>query len=59
MPNRESRGGGNLVIELYRSDRTEELSGEPVIVNVDSIKRTVEPGGKIVLTLGESICQWI
>jgi D-lyxose ketol-isomerase len=48
--------GGNLVIELYRSCKTETLSEEPVFVNVNSIKRTVEPGGTVVLTPGESIC---
>lgn len=51
-----NRGGGNLVIELCRSDNSEALSGEPVVVSVDSIKRTVEPGGKVVLAPGESIC---
>ena len=51
-----NRGGGNLVIELHASDRSEMLSQEPVAVRVDSIKRTIAPGGKVILTPGESIC---
>jgi D-lyxose ketol-isomerase len=51
-----NRGGGNLVIELHASDRSEMLSQEPVVVRVDSIKRTIAPGGKVILTPGESIC---
>lgn len=50
-----NRGGGNLVIELYGSTPDEELGGEPITVMVDGIPRTVEPGGKVVLTPGESI----
>lgn len=51
-----NRGGGNLVIELYGSTEDEKLSKEPLTVSVDGITRTVEPGGKVVLTPGESIC---
>ncbi len=50
-----NRGGGNLVIELYGSTPDEELGGEPITVMVDGIPRTVEPGGKVILTPGESI----
>jgi D-lyxose ketol-isomerase len=51
-----NRGGGNLVIELYASDESESLSPEPVVVRVDGIAKTVDPGGKVVLQPGESIC---
>lgn len=51
-----NRGGGNLVIELYASDEKEDLGGGPVEVKVDGIARTVEPGGKVILEPGESIC---
>lgn len=51
-----NRGGGNLVIELYGSTDDEELSNRPLDVKIDGIVRTVEPGGKVVLTPGESIC---
>lgn len=50
------RGGGNLVIELYNSDERGRFSDKPVTVKIDGIWRTVEPGGNIVLTPGESIC---
>lgn len=51
-----NRGGGNLVIELYNSDEKGQLSDKPVTVKTDGILRTVEAGGIIVLTPGESIC---
>lgn len=50
-----NRGGGNLVIELFGSDEDGGFSKEPLTVSVDGFERTVEPGGKIVLTPGESI----
>ncbi|MFW5688793.1 MAG: D-lyxose/D-mannose family sugar isomerase [Spirochaetota bacterium] len=50
-----NRGGGRLVIELYRSTGDEEFSSEPVTVSVDGIDRTVEAGGTLVLEPGESI----
>lgn len=51
-----NRGGGNLVIELYNSTRDNQLASTRVICKVDGIERSVPPGGKIVLTPGESIC---
>ena len=51
-----NRGGGNLVIELYASDESEALSQEPVVVRVDGITKTLNPGGKVILQPGESIC---
>lgn len=51
-----NRGGGNLVIELYCSTEDEELSDKPLSVNIDGITRVVKPGGKVVLSPGESIC---
>jgi len=51
-----NRGGGNLVIDLYNSTPDEALADTPVTLKVDGVVRTVEPGGKIVLTPGESIC---
>lgn len=50
-----NRGGGNLVIELYGSTPDEELGDEPITVMVDGMARTVQPGGAVVLTPGESI----
>lgn len=51
-----NRGGGNLVIELYNSDKNDQLDTTPVQLKTDGIKRTIEAGGKIILTPGESIC---
>jgi D-lyxose ketol-isomerase len=51
-----NRGGGNLVIELWNSTTTEELSNEPFTVKTDGVLRTLLPGDKIILTPGESIC---
>ena len=51
-----NRGGGNLVIELFASDDQEDFSDKVLEVKTDGVKRTVEPGGSVVLTPGESIC---
>lgn len=51
-----NRGGGNLVIELYNSTTNNQLDITPVFFKVDGIKQSVPPGGKVVLTPGESIC---
>ena len=51
-----NRGGGNLVIELYKSNKKEEFSNESVVLKVDGISHSVEPGGTVTLTPGESIC---
>jgi len=51
-----NRGGGNLVIELYGSVGDDKFSDQPLEVKIDGVLRTVEPGGKVILTPGESIC---
>ncbi len=51
-----NRGGGNLVIELYNSTSDEKLDTTPVHLKTDGVKRTVDAGGKVILTPGESIC---
>ncbi len=51
-----NRGGGNLVIELYKSDKKEDLSDLTFSVKTDGIVRNLQPGDSIVLTPGESIC---
>ena len=51
-----NRGGGNLVLELTGSTDDGGLSDRPVSVQVDGVRRTVDPGGSVVLTPGESIC---
>ena len=51
-----NRGGGNLVIELYNSTPDNQFEATPVTLKTDGITRTVSPGGKVILTPGESIC---
>ncbi len=51
-----NRGGGNLVIELFNSTNDRKFSEDKIFIKTDGLLRTVEPGGKIVLTPGESIC---
>lgn len=50
-----NRGGGRLVIELYRSADDESFSNAPVTVAVDAIDHTIEAGGTVVLEPGQSI----
>jgi len=51
-----NRGGGSLVIELYNATADSKLSDTPVTFKTDGITHTVQAGGKVVLTPGESIC---
>jgi D-lyxose ketol-isomerase len=51
-----NRGGGNLVIELINSEGDRQFSDKTIKVKTDGVLRTVEPGGKVILTPGESIC---
>lgn len=51
-----NRGGGNLVIELYNATPDNKLDSTDVRAKVDGIEHTVNAGGAIILTPGESIC---
>jgi len=51
-----NRGGGNLVIDLYNTTPENKLDITPVNFKKDGVKGTVEAGGKVILTPGESIC---
>jgi D-lyxose ketol-isomerase len=51
-----NRGGGNLVIELYNATTENKLDTTPVHFKTDGVTRTIEAGGKVILTPGESIC---
>jgi D-lyxose ketol-isomerase len=51
-----NRGGGNLVIDLYQSDKDENYSNDSLRVKTDGVARTVEAGGSVILKPGESIC---
>lgn len=51
-----NRGGGNVLIRVYRSTTGEELDRErPVLVHTDGRTREVPAGSQIRLTPGESI----
>jgi len=50
-----NRGGGDLVLQLYNATDDGELQDSEVAISVDSIRRTVLPGGTITLHPGESI----
>jgi len=51
-----NRGGGNLVIDLYKSDKNEEFSSADFEVKIDSINRIVSAGGSVTIMPGQSIC---
>lgn len=51
-----NRGGGNLVIELYNSTSGNKFDTTPVCFKTDGVTHWVAPGGKVVLSPGESIC---
>ncbi len=51
-----NRGGGNLVIELYKATSDDKLSDEQVTVSIDGILTTVEAGESLILKPGQSIC---
>jgi D-lyxose ketol-isomerase len=51
-----NRGGGALVVQLYHSTPDERLDETRMIeVSTDGVRRTVAPGGVVVLHPGESI----
>jgi len=50
-----NRGGGNLMIELYKSTEDEQLSDETFPVSIDGVVRNCSPGEKVELGPGESI----
>ncbi len=51
-----NRGGGNLVIELYKAKSDDTLSDEPVVVSIDGVIRTIKAGEPFIIKPGSSIC---
>lgn len=51
-----NRGGGNLVIELYRADKEDKLSQNDFTVSIDGVRTNCKAGEIIKLAPGESIC---
>lgn len=51
-----NRGGGNLVIELYKADPAQNaLCGGDFTIGVNGMIRTMRTGDKLILTPGESV----
>jgi D-lyxose ketol-isomerase len=50
-----NRGGGNLVIVLYKSTKDEKLSKEPLYASIDGVRQKFNAGQEIILKPGESI----
>jgi D-lyxose ketol-isomerase len=51
-----NRGGGNLVMELYRATSDDKLTDEPVTVSIDGVLVTTGAGEQLILKPGQSIC---
>ncbi|HBH83911.1 MAG TPA: D-lyxose/D-mannose family sugar isomerase [Bacteroidales bacterium] len=51
-----NRGGGNLVMELYKATDTDGMSDQPVDVSIDGILKTVRASVPLILKPGQSIC---
>jgi D-lyxose ketol-isomerase len=47
-----NRGGGNLIMHVYNSDKDEGFAGTDVLLNIDGKKITVPPGGEVCLKPG-------
>jgi len=50
-----NRGGGDLVMRLWKADKKEGLSKESFTVQVDGVTRKMKSGGLLRLKTGESI----
>jgi len=50
-----NRGGGNLMVQLYKADENEGLSDKDVTIHIDGRTYEVKAGSIIRLTSGESI----
>ena len=52
-----NRGGGNLVIELFRADpENKKIAGGTFDIEVNGFKRQMTSGEKLLLSPGESVC---
>ncbi|MFA6816855.1 MAG: D-lyxose/D-mannose family sugar isomerase [Lentisphaeria bacterium] len=51
-----NRGGGNLVIEMWQSNKSEKRTDGPFNVNIDGIQHHFDTNAKIILHPGQSIC---
>ncbi len=51
-----NRGGGNLVLQLWNSEADQSQAQTPVMVGIDGIIKTLQPGAQLSLSPGQSIC---
>lgn len=51
-----NRGGGNLVIELYKAKSDDTLSDATVIVSIDGVIHSIKAGEPFLIKPGSSIC---
>lgn len=51
-----NRGGGKLVMELFRSSEDEQLLEGHVETSVDGFARTINAGEPLILNPGQSVC---
>jgi D-lyxose ketol-isomerase len=50
-----NRGGGRLAIKLYNSTESGGLAETEVVVRMDGVRHTFEPGHTVILDVGQSI----
>jgi D-lyxose ketol-isomerase len=50
-----NRGGGDLILHVYNSDKNEDFADTPVEITVDAKKITAPAGGEVCLKPGQSI----
>jgi D-lyxose ketol-isomerase len=50
-----NRGGGDLVVELWKSDKNGEILDEDLNVQLDGVTHTIAGGDMVTLTPGESM----
>lgn len=51
-----NRGGGNLVIEVWKADKKNQLTEQSFSMSVNGIKKQFDPGHKFILPPGHSVC---
>jgi hypothetical protein len=51
-----NRGGGNLVIEIWKATNDNQPGQEHLEVKIDGYPINIGPGGKVILEPGDSIC---
>jgi len=50
-----NRGGGNLVLHVWKATKDQKLSDEDVVVSIDGMSRRVKAGAAVTLQPGESV----